>query len=467
MTQRLIRSPRLPRRTFLRGLLGGSALSVGVPLLGPMLNDNGNALASGAPIPRRLGVYMWGNGCKLDRWTPKKSLSDGTADWELSPALELLAPVKPYVSVVSGLNVMTGNDRGHHGGWSAVLSGGPLVSQPHPRSVYSSTFSLPSIDQVMASVVGRKTPFASLEVGVSRGVVANEGTTLRYLSHRGPDNPCPPEYSPQLVFDRLFGAAGAPGTGGKGRSAIAAARADGHSVLDVVADDVRRLRQQVGSHDAARLDQHLDNVREIELRMVKDWPRRPWCKPPTRLPADPFETRDGREPHAEINLAMSKLIALALSCDLTRVFSVMYSGGSGGTTFWEVGQTRSHHDLTHDEPKDQPLVHAATRFTVGEFTRFLRVLKDTPEGTGNLLDACAILGSSDLPEGRDHSWNDFPVLIAGRAGGALRHPGLHYRKVGGNLSAAPLTVLRAAGIPIEAFGRRGGRVTESITEIES
>ena len=52
----------LPRRTLLRGLLGGAAVSMGLPLLEVFLNNNGTALASGSPLPRRFGIFYWGNG---------------------------------------------------------------------------------------------------------------------------------------------------------------------------------------------------------------------------------------------------------------------------------------------------------------------------------------------------------------------------------------------------------------------
>jgi hypothetical protein len=80
-----------------------------------------------------------------------------------------------------------------------------MVSQPHPTSSYASTFSQPSLFQIVADRHAGATPFRSLELGVSRRVTEVEGTTLQYLSHRGPDNPNPPEYDPARAFDRLFG----------------------------------------------------------------------------------------------------------------------------------------------------------------------------------------------------------------------------------------------------------------------
>jgi len=61
----------LNRRTVLRGALGGVGISVGLPPLEAMFNANGTAYAqSNAAIPKRLGLFFWGNGVKLDRWVP-------------------------------------------------------------------------------------------------------------------------------------------------------------------------------------------------------------------------------------------------------------------------------------------------------------------------------------------------------------------------------------------------------------
>ena len=64
---------QISRRTVLRGMLGGAAVSVGLPLLDCFLNGNGTALAQGAPLPVRFGTWFWGCGMNPDRWVP----SDG------------------------------------------------------------------------------------------------------------------------------------------------------------------------------------------------------------------------------------------------------------------------------------------------------------------------------------------------------------------------------------------------------
>ena len=47
------------RRRFLRGVLGGAAVTVAMPFLDCFLNTNGTALAGGAPLPTRFGTWFW------------------------------------------------------------------------------------------------------------------------------------------------------------------------------------------------------------------------------------------------------------------------------------------------------------------------------------------------------------------------------------------------------------------------
>src|SRR6187431_655466 len=95
----------ISRRTMLRGLAGGSAVMVGLPMLEAMLNSHGEAFADGSPIPIRMITWCFGNGMLLNKWVPGGIRAPITgADWPLSPALEPLANVKDYVTVVSGFH---------------------------------------------------------------------------------------------------------------------------------------------------------------------------------------------------------------------------------------------------------------------------------------------------------------------------------------------------------------------------
>lgn len=431
----------LPRRTFLQGVVGGAAVSLGLPLLESM----SPARAESKP-PVRFGVWFWGNGIRPEHWIPKTTGTAWTAPEELVP----LMGVRPYVNVITGLKIQTG-DHAHHSGMTGILSGARFQKLGEVRDTVVSTFSQKSVDQVAADHIGAQTRYRSLELGVCRYRYSDEGTTFQHLSHNGPNNVNPAEYSPTALFRRLFSALPGPKENNARRS-----------VLDAVTKQIGRLRNEVSVNDRRRLEQHTESIRSIEQRLS----RVSMACTNLAMPRD-YPDVMGKEQIEENNRAMSDLLALALACDLTRCFSVLFSTCGSGVIVWQAGATNSLHMISHDEPLPQPTVHRAVVFTMQQLAYFLQRLASTPEGGGNLLDSCAILATSEHCEGNIHSYTDFPILIAGRAGGKLKG-GIHYRSAfPDNTSRAPLTVLRAAGCPIESFGYGPGRTDESITEIEA
>jgi hypothetical protein len=460
------------RRTILRGLLRGTAVACGLPTLEAMLNGSGTAYAqpgaAGAALPQRLGLFFFGNGVRLKLWNPATT----GPGWALSPALEPLMPVKDYLNVVSGMDPKIPSSQGHHTGQVGILSGHPVLSQPKGGAPFRSTFTAPSIDQVVAAETGKLTRFKSLEVGISRRVNTREGTSLQYISHNGPDSVNPPIYEPAAVFNRLFGgdfkppAPAMPGGPGDGGALEQAARLR-RSVLDAVATDIDGLKVRVSAADKRRLDQHFEQVRTIErsLQTGAAMGASAGCAAPA-MPGAFADTAQG-EPLEPVMTAMSELIALALACDQTRAFSVMFSGGTASTVFWQAGVTRGHHQLSHDEAGDQPQIQATTVFTMKMFGILLARLKATAEGPGTLLDNCAILASSDCAEGKSHSNKDYPMLLAGRAGGKLKFPGIHHRAPGENSNQVLLTMLRAVGLQRPSFGINNSLTSTSCAAIEA
>lgn len=433
----------LSRRTVLRGLLGGAAVSVGLPLLETMAPPLAWA---GPEAPRRFGVWFWGNGVRRAHWIPSSTAPDWTAPEELQP----LMPVRPYVSVLTGLMIKTATHP-HHSGMAGIMTGARYQQVGTTRDTIVSTFAYPSVDQVAADYLCKQTPYRSLEVGICAFRGTDEGTTFQHLSHNGPNNVNPSEYSPANLFRRLFGALPS-----------ASENLARRSVLDAVAQKVRRLSGVVSTHDRIRLDQHLTSIRAIEKRLASDAMA---CLAPS--PVADIPDVNGREQIAERNRVQSDLLAVALACDLTRSFSVMFSCAGSGVVMWPVGASNGLHQMCHDEANPQPTVHKAVVFTMEQLAYFLGRLRDTPELGGNLLDHSAILCTTELSEGNTHTNDEFPILLAGKAGGKLRG-GVHYRSTTqDNSSKALLTVLRAAGLPLTKFGYAEGEVSSTISEVEA
>jgi hypothetical protein len=432
----------------LKGLVAGATVAVALPTLEIFLNGNGDAYASGSPLPKRFGIFFWGNGNLPKRWLPT---GEGAGDdWQLSEQLAPLAPLKSKISVVSGLKVYTGNTVPHGSGPVGMLSGAPFPKND------TSTFAVPSIDQVIAQAIGGDTRFRSLEVGVQ-----SDGTSLSY---NGPHSLNPPETSPRALFDRLFGTDFTPpGSTPKLDPRIPLRK----SVLDAVAGDAERLRDRLGAADKARLEQHLAGIRALELQLQKieeNPPNLAACK----LPAEPsamFPDVDGRPQLSAISRAMTDIVVMALACDMTRVFSDWFSSPVNNLLF--PAAASGHHQLTHDEPGEQPQVNAIVVYIMNELAYLLQAMDAVPEGDGTLLDHSVVLATTDVSYGKSHSVEDYPIVLCGSAGGAIK-TGLHYRSPSNeNTSKMLLTLSRAMGLTLATYGQDAGHVDDGVSAVEA
>ncbi len=442
--------PRLSRRLLLRGLVGGSAVAIGLPALEAFLSSNGDALADGSGFPSRFAWWFFGNGVHLDRWVPTGS----GANWDLSPQLAPLVAVKNELTVVSGLRVDLPNTVPHGSGPAGVLYGGPILNVGD--SFDNSVFGGPTIDQVVAQAYGNATRFRSLEASVER--------TTESLSYSAPGAANPPETSPFALFQRVFGA----GFVEPGNSPIVDPRvALRRSVLDAVGEDAKSLQKQVSASDRLRLEQHYDGIRALEQQLAKleeDPPNLAGCKKPLS-PAENYPDQDGRPQMSAIHRVMADTLVMALACDATRACSLMFSKPVSNILY--PGAPSGHHQLTHDEPGPQPEVHKIILQIMAEFAYFIERLQSVKEGDGTLLDHMVVLGFSDCSFGKSHAIDNYPLLVSGGANGALKK-GLHYRAPAPeSASKLGFTLLRALGIPITSFGEGKGLVTQGIAELET
>ena len=104
---------------------------------------------------------------------------------------------------------------------------------------------------------------------------------------------------------------------------------------------------------------------------------------------------------------------------------------------------------------------------VTEYAWFVDALRAVPEGDETLLDHCVLLGTSDVSLGRTHSLEDYPLLLAGSACGALR-AGVHYRSPAAeSASKVMLSVLRALDLRVAEWGVDTARVTDGLSAIEA
>ncbi|MDX2023606.1 MAG: DUF1552 domain-containing protein [Deltaproteobacteria bacterium] len=443
-----MKTTSLPRRTVLRGMVGGVSTAVALPLLDAMVNTNGTALAAGGPMPVRFGVWWWGSGMLPSRWIPKAT-GQGS-QWALSDQLMPLAKVKDKISVVTGM-FSSPDGTVHHAGQQAMLTGaGPMGYQS------GTTAALPSIDVVVKKAWAGKAAFDALHLAAHRSPFGGEGTTPRDISHNGPGSVNPGETSPMIVFDKLF----------KGRTSTTSP-ADGdrlaraqQGVLDVINADAKTLRNRLGARDRARLDQHLSEIGEIEKRLkaAPAMGSSGMCATPTR----PTDVKSVNPELRLRNRLMTDVFTLALACDLTRAFSYQLFTWYA-PIFKELGHTEDFHIMTHGDGggAGQPRIHEGVVFVMQELAYMLEKWKGVNEAGGTLLDNVAMLCMSEVSEGRSHSREEMPIIVAGGAGGKLKTD-QHIRGNRGNPSTVHLSVLNAIGLPMKQFGQGSSMATSTI-----
>lgn len=456
-----MRTQPLARRTLLRGLLAtGAAVTVPLPLLEAMLNENGTALAQSNTALSPLFVsWFFGNGTLPGRWKPTNT---GTgAAWSLSPQLQPLADFKSYLTVASGLEnklVIGGNE--HPTGSAGATTGAPI----NGNAVRAA-----SIDQVVADAISMGAPFRSLELGVTPATPNGNPDSLHTVSHTGPNARLNPEFDPKAVFKRLFMNGELPPKDGNVDQAAKLANVR-KSVLDSILQDGADLQKRLGSTDKQRIEQHLDAIRAIEMRLQN------MSTGSTAACASPTAPTVGKDANSEappaVNTAMVELSALALACEQTRVLTFMFSLPAAHVYYRHLAANMNddfHDTICHGDAGDQanqPRVDTGVLYTMKCLNEFLTRLKGTTHGASNLLDASLVYVTSDTAWGKVHTKAEWPVLFIGKAGGRLVGD-QHLNFPSDNLSKALLTTAQIMGSTKTELGLDAGHVTSSLPGIQA
>jgi hypothetical protein len=428
----------LSRRTLLRGV--GTALAL--PLLDSMVPALRAQAATAANPQRRFGAIFVPLGERPGYWTPK-TVGD---NFEFS---DILKPLEPYRKSLTVLSELCDPLDGHAVTVAAWLSGS-IPKKTIAEDVHNGI----TIDQVIAKKIGQDNVFPSLELATEdfTGYIggcdpAYSCAYMNTLSWKTATEPLPMEINPRVVFERLFGR---PGTA---EQRAAQMRTDA-SVLDSLKDEVTDLEAGLGPKDRTRLNDYLENVREIEQRIQRAEKQ---SATDVRVPDAPIGIPDSFEEHVALQF---DLLALAYEADLTRVFTFMMSRDASQRVYPNIGITEPHHSMSHhgnDPTKIANLVKLNT-YHVQLFSKFLDKLSKTPDGDGSLLDHSLILYGSGMSESNTHSRLDAPTLLCGNLGGTVK--GNRHIKTPKETPLANMMVDigQKFGVQMETFGASTGRV---------
>jgi hypothetical protein len=390
----------ISRRTVLRGM----GASIALPFLESMVPALTPTAQTAASPLMRFAVVFVPLGERPGFWTPAKA----GRDFEFTPILKPLEPFRNWVTIVSELcNPLDG----HAVSVAAWLSG----TVPF-RTIAENVRAGITIDQVIANKIGQDTPFPSLELATEdfTGWIGGCDTAyscayMNTISWKTPTTPLPMEINPRVVFERMFGR---PGT----RAQRVERMQENRSILDSVRADVTDLEKRLGTKDRARLNDYLDNLREIEQRIQKAEKQ---VSTSVNLPDAPIGIPESFDEHAAL---MYDLMAVAYEANITRVITYMKSRDASQRVYPNIGVMEPHHAMSHhgnNQEKIAGLIKVNT-YHMTLFARFLERLKATPDGDGSLLDHSIILYGSGMSESDTHSRLNLPTLLAGGGAGQMK-----------------------------------------------
>ena len=319
-------------------------------------------------------------------------------DFLSMPTLRPLQSVADKVTLITGLYRVNVRGIDVHNQCSSCY-----LSSANPYGELKSPYPMDrTLDHLIADKVSHRTPIRSLELNCNTFKDLRESIYLDNISWYGPEHVATSMKDPRKVYRRLFRT-------GKSEK----------DITDLILEDAANFERALGREDKDKMDEYFTSVREVEKQIEKL----------TKHYAM-YERADMKEPddvpmtRGEYIRMMGKLLVLAFQGDLTHVATFMLAPERWGTPqrFHELNFTKSHHGLTHSQGRDdvkRALVQV-DRFYVELFAEVLEQLDAIQEGEGTLLDHSMITLGSGLGDGKDHTMDELPIIVAGSANGKIK-----------------------------------------------
>jgi hypothetical protein len=452
----VISKQHLSRRTVLRGM----GATVALPLLEAMVPARpAEAKAALASKPRLVAIEMVHGSAGSTAFGQQKNLwspADVGSNFDLSPSvLSPLEHYRQYVTIVSHTDVRNAEAfTAPEIGGDHFRSAAVFLTQAHPHQTQGSDLKAgTSLDQLIAQKFGQETPIPSMQLCIENVDQAGGcfyGYSCAYtdsISWKSESEPLPMVRDPRLVFDQLFGV-------GATAEARAARRRKDRSILDWVNESVNRLNKRLGAADKARLDDYLEDVREVERRIQKVEAFNSSGEQ-RELPNAPIGVPDSYEEHVKL---MFDLQAIAFASDITRVFAFKLSRDVSNRVYRDAGVSTGFHIASHHQDRDERILEFAkiNKYHVSLLPYFFDRLKRTADGDSNMLENVAIIYGSPMGNSNVHNHKRCPLFLAGHAGGALKG-NLHLKAADGTpMANVMLALMQKLGLEIEQFGDSTG-----------
>ncbi len=425
-----------------RALLRGTGALIALPFMESFGFQRFASAASVAnSVPKRMAFLGMGYGVTADRWYPDR---DSVGENYKVP--EILKPLTKHRKDVTFIqNLMHQYSADGHSGSTFWLTGANRYEIPGQN--FHNTV---SVDQVAAEMLGEQTRFTSIQMATSGSASASgdgHGPGLSLAWNRF-GKPVSALNTPVAAFHRLFSGDNIPLAQRQQRMQ------EQHSVLDTVLSDARSVSRSISRTDRDKLNEYLESVREIEVRLAKE---KKWLgiekKEPKDRVTEPDESLAG---YQEMEV-MYDLMVAAMQVDASRVFTYRMPVTS---LIESLGATMTAHNMSHySEGERRTVSQNRDQANAKLLARFIDKLKASKEADGtSLFDNITIAMGSNLSS--VHSLNNCPTVIAGGGSGFKQGRSLVMNDAKTPLCNLWLSILRGSGINAESFGDSTGVIDE-------
>jgi hypothetical protein len=396
---------RKPSRRQFVGSVGAGLL------LAPFINLSLRRQARAAAANQSSRVLLFCTmGTYPPLWTPPSIASDGSiTTW--SAMTQPLSTVASNVVLVEGMP--SGNPNDGHGSSDSLTGQG---------NGYYAVNNVPvikiSVDQFIANKLvasGVNRPIASLLLGANTS--ENNGNTQFYGGASGTN--LPTTGSPLSAYTTVFGSALPAGM------SAAQLLARRQSILDLITGEITTLKGTLGNNESAKMDAHLDSIRQLENKLSQTVPTGNGCmKPPTPGADSTMQFMTDLDALAA-NLIHQQIIASAFACDITRVAGLEYGNDQrlivntpgipsddqhGG--YIHSGAASNYANLTLFEA-----------YLCKQFIALINLLKgfqDPLDSTKTLFDTTLMVWARDMGDAQNHNQQSMRFVLAGGNNGYLK-----------------------------------------------
>jgi hypothetical protein len=404
-----------------------------------------------APPPKRLVLIMQNNGTQqANFWPNAKMESPILRGLFIDPATGRDNGLKAKTTLVKGVYVPNDangtNGNQHDMGFARMFTGAPLLSQGGQPWGGG-----PSVDQILARAWNVDTLTLAVLASAFEPHPKPGFDHRESFSYLGAETIKHPRKDPRAVFDFLF-----PPTGpGISDPETLRRRA---SVLDVVAGNLGEVSQRLGTEERAKLDFHLTAIRDVERRVTNTCGIPP-NRPPDYLAMDPTAEVSTDAYITRMVDDMIDLAVLSLQCGIGRIATLQFGYGGGKWRFaWEGIDINCHDGVAHLDTSDAgssalntERVILMNKYYAGRVAKLATALDAIPEGGGTMLDNTLVVWANELGRG-DHNLENVPIVLIGKAGGALPQGGRVIDVGRQPFNRLGCTILNAMGQPATGFG---------------